>query len=1044
LKPDSELSGEQGSAWERSERRLLTALCYDIVGSTDLLRRTDVEEFQDLISAFQQKAKQAITTRGGSILVEAGDGGTALFPLGIDSKDAASLAIYAGLDIVEACRQVSRERSQADMRVRVGIATSVALIRGSQSMPTADQVTALALALATRLQSMAEPDTVLVSQQTRNLARRSHAFRSHGVHHLKGFDEAEPVWCAIERRRDVDRFLAFGRLNVPFVGRAAELQRIQGCWSDVTSGSGRILLIEGPAGIGKSRLLRELRHQTKSQRRKLLLFQCLPGSATSTLHPLLQNVRGTDGARPSRRAIADLFERYRVTDPTVVDVFAFLLGAEESNESIPKDIAPDLVKEKVDGSIRLGIDQLCAAGPVVLMVEDAHWIDATSKRLVIEIARDIDRYPLLLVVTMRAPIPEDWHQLPCIEHIALDRLSPAETRIAIEEMWPKDKRATLPQLLELADRVTGGVPLFIEELCQWVREDSGSTQDQLAKAISPKGPSILQNILDARLEPLGQARDVAQAASVAGPRFGPALLREMLPRLSDQAVAEALERLSDAGIVAPLKSPAAELYAFRHALIQETVYNGLLRKLRQEFHRRVFLSAYDSRGLTPWMSTAELAGHAEQAGMVDNAITWYVTAGKESSARSAMAEARTLLERALALCGKISERDRQEQSKLACLSALGPVLTSMEGPGSPDAQKLYEDGIEIARRRPAAERASLFPIYWGWWFTGNDIDNKRAQAILHELQDVDDPEIQLQLRHCVWAIDFYLGRHQSCIAAVNAGVSLYGAGHGKENVTLFGGHDAKVCGLSHRGLSEWLTGRPASALRSVAEAQDWALSTGHVGSIAHAYHNHAMLHYYRRDFRALCAVIADFHELAAKHSFRSLAATFRIFEGWCEGADGKIDSGRLMIEQGLAIHEELQTPEDYPVYCCMLAELMMQSGKAAAALELLARAEAKAEEGGHRYWLAELHHRRARLLFQLGRDAAAIVAALEKSLETATQQNAVPLLLTAFDTLCSFGMGADVVARYRASVEAARAQVEAEIPLVVQPERAPASQAWFG
>lgn len=1040
VKPDSNLGSDRGLTSNRSERRLLTALCYDLVGSTELLRRSDVEDFHELISAFQKDAKRAITSRGGSVLVEMGDGGVALFPLEIDAKDAASLAIYAGLEIIDACKRVGRERGHAEMHVRVGIATSMALVQGSQDTPSSDRVTALALAMATRLQSMAEPDTVLVSQQTRTLARRSHAFSRQGLRQLKGFVDSESVWRAFNRRRDVDRFLAFGRLNVPFVGRAAELRALRESWDDAVAGNGGVVLIEGEAGIGKSRLLREFRRQTRRQRKSVLLFQCLPGGSNSTLHPLLQNlpnINGEHGRRLSTLSVAELFERHGVNDPEVVNVFSFLLGAEDANTVTLRDAATDVLQERVNHAVRRSVELVCATSPVILAVEDIHWIDPTSQQLLMEIARLVHKYPLLLIVTTRPKVTSEWLQVGNPKHISIHRLDPNETRIAVTEMWPNSKSSARPELLDLINRITGGVPLFIEEICQWMAENPSYGEDQLAKAISPNGASILQSILDARLEPLGPARDVARAASVAGIRFNLALLRELLPEFGEELLLGVLDQLSEAGILAPTKSLGAGTFTFRHALIQETIYNALLRKARQTFHQRIYAALSGNRDLAAWIGTATLAGHAEQAGLLEEAVSQFTAAGKESSARSAMTEARSLLEHALDACERITDPDRRDTLRLSGLAALGPVLTSAEGSGSPRAQKLYEDGIEIARRRPAAERASLFPIYWGWWFTGADVDNKRAQAIFDELKDVEDPEVQLQLRHCIWAIDFYLGRHESCIAAVNAGVPLYGTGHGRENVTLFGGHDAKVCGLSHRGLSEWLTGHPTSAMRSVVDARHWALETGHIVSIAHAYHNQAMLNCYRRDFPALRSVIADFRQLTEKHSLRSLAATFAIFEGWCEGSAGNYERGQDMIKRGLAVHAELQTPEDYPVYCGMLAELMTHTGDLADGLELLSEAEIQAERSGHRYWLAELHHRRARLLLELGSKDAAVAEALGKSLEIAAEQNAVPLLLGAYDTLVSLKVSDEIEALHRQRVEVARSKLESGIDLIVNPEPVP-------
>ena len=1018
------------------ERRVLTALCYDLVGSTDLLRRLDIEDFQELLSAFQQAAKQAVASCSGRVEVEIGDGGFALFPTIVDVRDAASLAIRAGLEIVEACRRVGKEKGRRDLHVRVGIATSMTLVQAGKADQPAN-VTGAAFAMAMRLQAIAEPDTVCVSTETRNLARRSHVFSFRGAHELKGFATPEPVWRALRHKREVDRFFAFRRLATPFVGRADELRVVAEAWSNAVAGKGSVVFIEGEAGIGKSRLVYEVRRAARLQRVKLLLFQCLPGGARSTLHPLLQNMQGdwAGGAGSlTFSLVAEEFGRLGIHDPDVVDVFCFLLGVEGRNPGL-KDADPETIREKANFAVRRGLEAMCASGPLVLVVEDIHWIDPTSRQLLMEAARFVQRCPILLIVTSR-PGSSGWQEIAGQRSISLRRLDPQETRTAITAMWPATGSSTLPELLDVMERVTGGVPLFIEEVCQWVAENSASATDRLAQTASPSQASIFESVLDSRLEPLGPAREVARAGAVAGNRFNLPLLRELLPGFDDDSIGNALHALNEAGFLTRVRAPGVRAYAFRHALIQETIYNALLRRKRQAFHRRLFAAVDGNRELASWMRTDEIAEHAERAGLLDKAIELFVAAGKESYARSAMVEARHLLEHALALCEEIDGPGEQDILRLTAMAALGPILTAAEGPNSAPARKLYEDGVEIARRRPATERARWFPIYWGWWFTDTVLNGERAQAVLSDLKDVEDPEVQLQARHCVWAIDFYLGRHESCIEAVDAGLALYGTGGDRDNVTLFGGHDARVCGLAHKGLSQWFLGRAASAVRSLSEARRWAQQTGHVGSIAHVYINEAMLHCYRRDFSALRTVIAEIGLLTGEHHLPSLAAPAQVFEGWCEGNSGHVERGRDMIRQALSVHGELQTPEDYPVYCGMLVEMMAQTGEIAEGLALLSAATAEAEQGGHRYWQAELHRRRALLLFRQGAPVADIVSALDSSLAIAAEQNAVPILLSAYDALVSLGLSPSLVDTYRDRVERAKAALEPGAALIVDPEPA--------
>jgi class 3 adenylate cyclase len=396
------LPGEEHNSSGGGERRLVTALCYDLVGSTNLLMQSDVEDFDELIQDFQGRARHAVVSRGAS-LRETGDGGVALFPIEIDARDAASVAINAGLEIVEACARVGRERDRADVHVRVGVATSMGLVRDRPEKPSPDNVTAVALAMASRLQTIAEPDTVVVSQQTRMLAGRSHAFNFRGVRRIKGMAEPERIWRALSHRVEVGRFHAFGRLSTPTVGREVELKAISERWRAAAAGKGNVLLIEGEAGMGKSRLLHEIRRLTRRERRRMLLLQCWPSGSYSTLHPLRQSFPGAEVERAGRltaSAVAELFKHHGVDDPDVVDVFAFLLGADGVTDRMLQATPPEL-EERISRALRGGLKLLCADGPVVLAVEDIHWIDPTSGRLLSELAAFIDNYPALLVLTAR-------------------------------------------------------------------------------------------------------------------------------------------------------------------------------------------------------------------------------------------------------------------------------------------------------------------------------------------------------------------------------------------------------------------------------------------------------------------------------------------------------------------------------------------------------------------------------------------------------------------------------------------------------------------
>lgn len=1025
---DNVTSGD--AAGKSGQRGVLTAINYDLVGSTRLLDELDIEDYQELIADFQHEVSQAVVALAGRLQDVEGDGGMVTFPPDMDTKDAAALAIQAGFEIIAACRRVAARKRRADLQVRVGIATSKSLVQSAGQKGAAPKVTSAALALATRLQSLASPGTILVSQQTRAAARRSHVFERHGTLPLKGFSKPEEIWRAVGYRRKVDRYFAFGRLGATLVDRVQEQDELRANWQLAAEGKGRAILIEGEAGIGKSRLIHRIRAFMGGKGARRMMFQCYPGGARTTLHPLLRALPQAEGAgrsRGSAAAVSQLFREAGIHDQEVIDVFAFLLGAAEGGEL--RDASLDVVREKSGWAARRCLAELCSTGPLLLVVEDVHWIDPTSRHLLASALEVIADLPVLVLLTSRPLAGAPWQDLPNTRIMPLGPLGGQDARSVIIARFPRQGELQGAAMLDLIEKVSGGVPLYIEEICQWAAENLPSAREALAMSDSSNRLSAFETVVAARLARLGAAAEVAGAAAAVGIRFGTQLLKAVLPAVSAEVVDGAIAELLKQGFVVQVSLSEPALYAFRHALVRETVYKSLLRAERQGLHGRIYAIVHADRAAAPWIDAAALAEQAEGAGLLAEAVDCLLAAGGSAAARSAMAEARQLLEHALALCRSMEDEDRRERLMLRTTALLGPVLTTSEGPGSEPAQRLYEEGIAIARRRPPAERATWFPVYWGWWFTGSDVNGERAHALLEEMRDVDNAEVQLQSRHCVWAIDFYLGRHGVCVTSVDEALPLYELHPELRNPTHYGGHDTKVCGLAHRGLAQWFKGRAADAIVSLQEAKVWAAQTGHPGSIAHAGINCAMLAAYRRDFPQLRKEIAELRLLTTRNRMPTLEATAEILEGWCTGVEGDAAVGRDLMRQGLDVHRKLQTPEDYPVYCTLLAEVLARTGETAEALRLLDAIADEQGASGHVFWLAELHRRRAQLMALEGAASRDVEKLLAASLEIAVAQGAVPLLLKSYETLLAFAPHSELAGQFRAQADAARLMTDDAVPL---------------
>ncbi|MCG5477252.1 MAG: adenylate/guanylate cyclase domain-containing protein, partial [Sinorhizobium fredii] len=740
-----------------------------------------------------------------------------------------------------------------------------------------------------------------------------------------------------------------------------------------------------------------IRRRTRDRRSKLFFFQCLPGGLRSTLHPLLHSFPGSTTGHGQMGVtasdVATLFGRNGIEDKEAIDVFAYLLGAEGRNQSLAND-NPKVIREKAHRALLRTLEAVCRSGPVVVAVEDIHWIDPTSRDLLCEAARLIDQFPIFLVLTSRRGSPAEWLDAANPLRLSLRPLDSDETRRAIRAKWPEHRLARLPELFEVAERISGGVPLFIEEICQWASQDAEADEASLSENMKPVHLSAFESILDARLQHLGPAREVARAAAAAGTQVTLPLLRVLLPDFSKKAIASAADTLCETGFLTRVRAPGRIAYGFRHVLIQETIYNALLRKQRQVLHRRLFGAVGQNRGMAAWIDTGALAEHAERAGLLENAVELLIAAGKESSSRSAMIEARQYLEHALRLCGQLGEGRPVETLQLAALTALGPILTGLVGLNSPPARQLYEDGVEIARRQPMDEQSKWFPIYWGWWFTGSNfrVMHDRALEVQAMLARADDPEIQLQVNHCIWAIDFNLGRHRETQEAIKAGLALYDEQTAKRSRTEFGGHDAKVCALGQFALSLWLTGQTKASDAALSKMIAFVDRIAHAPSKAHSLDTEAVSAFYRDDFERLTEVTERMAHFATKHEMQSLSGLSLLFGGWAEAHRGNLANGHQTFQDGLSLLKQLGAVIDLPIYLYMHAMMLGRSNEYAAAIEVADEAIDRAEATHHSYWLAELHRCRAVLLAQAGEETDRVVADLRAAIEIAERQGAKALL----------------------------------------------------
>jgi class 3 adenylate cyclase/predicted ATPase len=995
-------ANQESTLADRGERRQLTALFYDIVGSTSFLERMDPEDFLRAQAEVHAEAAAAIERHGGAISQVHGDGGSAYFGYPTVMEDAAICAVRAALEIVESRKARVEVGSRVPLKVRVGIATGlVAVVR----QPFQFDVVGLPVHLAARLQSEAEPGSVIVAQTTHELTRGAFKFAFIGTRRLKGLDEPQQLWRPEQELPAENRFHSLRLNKSPFLAREAEMSLLRRRWSSAVQSLGGSVIITGEPGIGKSRLADEFGTELVSSCTcERIILQCEPRGKATLLLPLLNALSWKFARQHSGgnfpQSVQQQLENFSPSIPrSSIEILAEYFGeARTPKHSVQSPQQSAIVRDELIEAAMHLIVGLARGLPLLLIIEDLHWADTFTETLALRLAQLARRSALLMIVTTRHPVSAEMNAAGFID-LSISRLPPAGVALLVSAVW--HNRNPPDGLTRYIEQRSDGVPLFVEELARLTHArivDSDAQQSDWASLIQPGGTTTIQDLAAVRLASLGSAKQIAQIASVLGREF----MREHLTEVSRTAfprdyVQADLDKLHRAGIIELVDDRGAS-FRFRHVLIQEAAYNSLLKSERCKLHDQIANLALTGR---MHLTSDVLSWHLAMAGRTAEAVRFAIDAAEACSVRSAPREAYELLRRAdnyLAYSFSDTNNGKENaQIRLRLLTAHATVATTLYGAGSEQARSAYLEGINFVREADDIDLETSFPLYWGWWFTAPDFRTQRSRSatIVEELNDVADTEIRLQSHHCAWATAFNTGRHEECLHHIVKGLDLYDERRAELSRTVYGGHDAKVCALGERAQSLWMLGRSGEAAASMLGCVRWASRTQHTGSMSHALDHALLLRYYQRRVRSVLSLCRRMQQLSEENNLPALMAKTQIFRGWALGRSSSLEAGLQLLEEGLALQRQTGTDEDSPVYCDMKAELLSKVGRSAEALEFLDDAIERFETTGHSFWLAELFRRRASIKSVVNAGSRAWESDLRRARAIANEQGAQKLLLRA-------------------------------------------------
>jgi tetratricopeptide (TPR) repeat protein len=569
------------------------------------------------------------------------------------------------------------------------------------------------------------------------------------------------------------------------------------------------------------------------------------------------------------------------------------------------------------------------------------------------------------------------------------------------------------------------VPLFVQEVVRALaaRSDPAAPDDDAPDTVIP---ASVHEMLAGRLDRLGDAKQIAQAASVIGREFRREVLAKVCAEqfgLAADALEDGLQTLATAGVLTE-GTDGGRAGSFVHALLCDAAYDSLLREPRQALHRLVAQSLLASDGETAAYRPELLAWHLEAGADAAAALPYWLEAARRNLAASALVEATRLLERGLASLDQMPQTQETDERRLEFMTLLGPALMALKGFGSPEANRLYARANELCQALPESPRN--FPIYWGWWRVSRDNASRseRARTLLARARRRQDPELLLQAYHCGWASEFFVGNYELCCEHARAGLAIYDQHDYRHHAHIYGGHDAKVCGHGELALAWWMMGMPHDAAAQDRLSLDWAHRLDHLGSWLHNRENRLYRTSWTRDLDQVAEESEQLLRTSADQGMEDLRAKGLIFLGWATALRSDPVAGLRMLEDGWTRQLAIGTNEDFPVYVSLLAEALIGAGQPERAVETLRGAEADFDESGLWFWRSEVRRMQAEALLAAdprpgaGDLTAQAARVFEEAIDIARQQKAVMLGLRAATGLARLDPGATSLARLRKWLDA--------------------------
>jgi class 3 adenylate cyclase/predicted ATPase len=987
-----------------AERRQVTVMFTDLVGSTALAARMDPEDLRIVIGAYHKCVAETVARFDGFVAKYMGDGVLVYFGYPAAHEDDAERAVRAGLGLVDAVASLTPPEP---LQVRIGVATGLVVVGDLVGSGEAQErgIVGETPNLAARLQGIAEPSMVVIAEGTRRLLGNLFEFEDLGSRELKGIAGPTQAWAALRASSVESRFEALHATGLTaLVGREEEFELLLRRWARAKTGEGQVVLISGEAGIGKSRLTAALLERLAAEPHTRLRYFCSPQHTDSAFYPIIgQFERAAElahGDTPQTKLDKlDALLAQTSTSKQDASLFANMLSLLNDGRYPEPELVPEQRRQKTLEALGLQLSALTRSAPVLMIFEDAHWTDPTSLEVFGRTVDQIRSLRVLFVVTFRPELEAPWIGQPHVAALTLNRLGQRDVGAMIDRVVGNK---LLPESIrqDIIER-TDGIPLFVEEMTKTVldAESEGEARRAIAAIPSPgvSVPASLHASLMARLDRLGPAKEVAQIGAVIGREFSHALLAALV-RKPDAELGSSLDRLIRAGLLFRQGAPPYANYLFKHALVRDAAYGTLLREPRRALHGRI-CETFERR----FTEIAErqqdvLARHATEAGLIEKAAGLWGKAGQRSLERSALVEAVEQLTRALDQIATLPTTPAQRREEIKLQVSLINPLMHVKGHAAPETKAAVERArllIERAEARgePPEDPLALFSVLYGFWaanliaFNGDVMRDLAAQYL--GLAEMEGAKVPLMIGHRLMGMsllctgDIAQGR-----AHFDRAITLYDPAEHRPLATRFG-QDVMVAILSYRSLALWILGYPEAALEDADHALKDAREIGQAATLMYALFHASVTHVFRGNYATTNAQLLELVALADEKGSLYWKAFGVGLQGCVFGLTGDASDAGQMITSGVTTSRSTGARIYVPLYLSFLARAYAELGQFDDAWRVIGEAMAATETTKEKWFEADIHRIAGEIaLMSPERDAAKAEAYFERALSVARAQRA--------------------------------------------------------